>query len=179
MRVSIPGGQTQYLSQASTSAGIMTSCLQQLTWSWRPRATQSLHPSLIWPGETQTPEHSGTSSALRVLDSDVVTLADNLKVVVLSAAEQFLGRQKKKFQPWFTNELLDLCDQRRQLGQQKYIGTEVGLEYNKVNRELRKMRAAKKVWIEEQWRNTEEGNDVRKQQKGLQPPQGSHQNPAA
>ena len=70
--------------------------------------------------------------------------------MVLSAAEQFLGRQKKKFQPWFTNELLDLCDQRRQLGQQKYIGTEVGLEYNKVNRELRKMRAAKKVWTEEQ-----------------------------
>ena len=39
---------------------------------------------------------------------------------------------------------------RRQLRQQKYTSTEVGLEYTKVNREVRKkMKAAKEEWIEE------------------------------
>ena len=40
---------------------------------------------------------------------------------------------------------------RRQLRQQKYTSTEVGLEYTKVNREVRKkMKAAKEEWTEEQ-----------------------------
>ena len=66
-----------------------------------------------------------------------------------------LGRQRKKIQPWITNETLDLCDQRRQL---KYTGTEAGLEYRKVNREVRKkMKAAKEEWIQEQYKNIEKG----------------------
>ena len=47
-------------------------------------------------------------------------------------------RKRKKIQPWVTNEVLDLCDQRRQLEQQKYTSTEAGLQYRKVNREVRK-----------------------------------------
>ena len=51
-----------------------------------------------------------------------------------------------------TNEVLDLCDQRQQLRQQKYTSAEAGLGYRKVNREVRKkMKAAKKGWIEEQY----------------------------
>ena len=47
------------------------------------------------------------------------------------------------------NEVLDLCDQRLQLKQQKYTGTEAGLECRKVDREVRKkMKAAKEGWIE-------------------------------
>ena len=37
-----------------------------------------------------------------------------------------------------TNEVLDLCNQRQQLRQQKYTNSEAGLEYKKVNREARK-----------------------------------------
>ena len=33
---------------------------------------------------------------------------------------------------------LDLCDQTRQLKQEKYTSNEAGLEYRKVNREVRK-----------------------------------------
>ena len=45
--------------------------------------------------------------------------------------------------------MLDLYDQREQL-KQKYTSTEAGLEYRKVNREVRgKVKAAKKQWIEE------------------------------
>ena len=47
---------------------------------------------------------------LSVLESDVDTL--------LSTAEEVLGRQRKKIQPRVTNQVMDLCDQRRQL---KYL----------------------------------------------------------
>ena len=58
--------------------------------------------------------------------------------------------------PWDTTEVLDVCDQRRQVRQQKYARTEAGLEDRKVNEEVtKKMKAAKEEWIEEQCKNTE------------------------
>ena len=58
--------------------------------------------------------------------------------------------------PWDTTEVLDVCDQRRQVRQQKYASTEAGLEDRKVNEEVtKKMKAAKEEWIEEQCKNTE------------------------
>ena len=56
------------------------------------------------------------------------------------------------------NKVLDLSDQKRQRKQQKYTSTEAGLQYRKVNRELRKkMKASKEEWwprpktISQQW----------------------------
>ena len=63
-----------------------------------------------------------------VFDSDIDTLANSLKEGLLSTAKGVLRRQKKRIQPWVTNEVLDLCDQKRQLKQQKHTGTEAGLE---------------------------------------------------
>ena len=52
------------------------------------------------------------------------------------------------------SEVLDLCDQRRQLKQQKYTSIKAGLESGRVNREVRKkMKAAKEEWIDEQDKN--------------------------
>ena len=95
----------------------------------------------------------GKFAALCVLDSDVDTLANSLKEGLLSTAEEVLGRQKK-VQPWVTNEFLDLCDQRRQLKQEKHKNTEARLGHR-------------------------ERNDDRKQQGGLQHPQLSHKDPTA
>ena len=79
------------------------------------------------------------------LYSDVGTIAS-----LVSTAEEVLGKQRKKIQPWVTNEVLDLCDQRRQLKQQKYANTETELEHKQVNREVRKkMKAVKVGWIEQ------------------------------
>ena len=86
------------------------------------------------------------------------TFANSLKEVLLSTAEEVIGRQRKKTQPRVTNEVLGLCDQRPQLKQQKYTSTEAGPEYRKVNREVReKLKAAKEEWIEEQCKNIEKG----------------------
>ena len=51
-----------------------------------------------------------------------------------------------------------------------------GLDYRKLNRGFgKKKTAAKDEWTEKQYRNIEMGSHVRKQQGGLQHPQGSHQ----
>ena len=55
-----------------------------------------------------------------VRDSDVDTLANRLTEGLLSTAEEVLGRQKKKIQPWFKNEVLVLYDHRSQPKQQQY-----------------------------------------------------------
>ena len=49
---------------------------------------------------------------LSSLYSDVGTIA-----ILVSTAEEVLGKQREKIQPWVTNEVLDLCSQRRQLKQ--------------------------------------------------------------
>ena len=103
-------------------------------------------------------EVGGKFAALCILDSDIDTLANSLKERLLSIAEEVLVRQRKKIQPWVTNKVLDLCDQRRQLKQWKYTSTETGLEYRKVNREVRKkMKTTKEERTEEQCKNMEKG----------------------
>ena len=97
----------------------------------------------------------GKFAALSILDSDIDTLANSLKEGLLAAAEGVLGRQKTKNQPWVTNKVLDLNDQRQQL-QQKYTSTEAGLEYRKVNTEVRR----KEEWTEEQCKSIENGRTL-------------------
>ena len=74
--------------------------------------------------------------------------------MLLSTADKVLGRQRKKIQACVTNEVLDLCDQTRQLKQEKCTSNEAGLEYRKVNREVGKnVKVAKEEWIENQCEN--------------------------
>ena len=63
-------------------------------------------------------------AAISVLDA----LANSLKEILLSTAKEILRNQKKKIQPLVTNEVLGLCDQRRQLRRQKYKSIEAGLK---------------------------------------------------
>ena len=97
----------------------------------------------------------GKFVALCVLDSDIDNLTYSLKEGLLSTAEEVLGKRRKKIQPWVTKEVLDQCDQRRQLKQQKHTGSEAGPECRKVYREVRKkMKAAQGEWTEEQRKTT-------------------------
>ena len=89
----------------------------------------------------------GRFAALCVLDTDVNTLANNLKEGLLSTADGLLGRQRKKIQAWLTNE-------RRQLKQQKYTSRTRVYESEQRSQEEGK-KAAKEEWIEEQRKNIE------------------------
>ena len=100
----------------------------------------------------------GTLASHCVLDIDVDNLVKRLNEGLLSSAEEVLWRQRKKSQPWVTNEVRHLCDQRRQLKQQKNMSTEVELEHRKVNREvMEKMKTATEEETEEQCKNIEKG----------------------
>ena len=86
----------------------------------------------------------GKFASLCALDIGVDIIANSLKEVLLSTAEEVLWRQRKKIQPWVTNEVLDLYTQTWQLKQQKFTSIEAGLEYRKVNREAKKTMKAEK-----------------------------------
>ena len=57
----------------------------------------------------------GKFAALCVFDSDIDTLANRLREGLLATAGGVLWRQRTKIQSRVPNEVLDLCDHRRQL----------------------------------------------------------------
>ena len=62
----------------------------------------------------------GRFAALTLLDDDINNLTNNFNEAIHEVAEEVLGRQRKKRQPWVTNEILDLCDKRRDLKKTKH-----------------------------------------------------------
>lgn len=105
----------------------------------------------------------GKFAALNLLDSDVDTLASDFRDVLMTAADEVLGKQRKKIKPWVTQEVLDLCDKRRQLRAQKHTNDEARVQYQQAHRDVRKkMKEVKEEWIEEQCktidRDMESGN---------------------
>ena len=71
------------------------------------------------------------------------------KAVTETAAE-LLGKQHRKRKPWFTPEILDLCDQIRDLKKQR--GEPEGAnDYREIKRKIRtEMKVAKETWIQGQ-----------------------------
>ena len=93
----------------------------------------------------------GRFAVLNLLDRDVDDLAEEFKEAVLDTAEEVLGRQRKKTQPWIPNEVLDLCDERRNLKGKRFTSPEAAEQYRKANRQVRtQMKKAKEDWISQQ-----------------------------
>lgn len=57
----------------------------------------------------------GKFAALNLVD----TLAGNIREVLLSTAQEAMGRQRKRKQPWVMNDILDICEQRRDLKRER------------------------------------------------------------
>ncbi|GFR70433.1 endonuclease-reverse transcriptase [Elysia marginata] len=84
-------------------------------------------------------------------------MANSLKEVLVSTAEEVLGRKRRIIQPWVTNEVLDLCDKRRELRKRKF-GSNVAMNYQLANKAVRKkMKEAKEKWIDDQCVPIEKG----------------------
>ena len=61
-----------------------------------------------------------------------------------------LGKHRQKKKPWITAEILDLCDERREL-RKKRFEPEGFEKYNEVNNNVKEcMKKAKENWIGEQ-----------------------------
>lgn len=62
----------------------------------------------------------------------------------MSAAQDVLGKKKKKNQPWVTNEVIDLCDERRKLKGKRHKSYDARAQYRTVHNTVRKkMKEAK------------------------------------
>ena len=52
-------------------------------------------------------------------DADLDSMFTNFNKAVTDTAAELLGKQRRKREPWVTHEILDLCDQRRDLEKNK------------------------------------------------------------
>ena len=63
------------------------------------------------------------------------------------AASEILGKERRRKKPWVTEDVLDLCDDRRDLKKKRYEA-EGAKEYREANRRIQKaLKKAKEDWI--------------------------------
>ena len=66
-------------------------------------------------------------------DADMDSMVTHLNKAVTDTAAEILGKQRRKRKPWVTPEILDLCDQRRDL-KKKRGEPEGAKDYREIKR---------------------------------------------
>ena len=91
----------------------------------------------------------GRFEPLLALEDNVESLTTSFNTAMMETATHLLGKHRRKTKPWITNEILDMCDRRRNL--KKIKNTTGAHEYRIVNKTIRSdMKKAKVGWIEKQ-----------------------------
>ena len=81
-------------------------------------------------------------------DADLDSMVTHFNKAVTDTAAELLGKQRRKRKPWVTPEILDLCDQRRDL-KKKRGEPEGAKDYREIKRQIRtEMKMAKETWIQ-------------------------------
>ncbi|PVD39481.1 hypothetical protein C0Q70_02115 [Pomacea canaliculata] len=80
----------------------------------------------------------GKFAALNPVECDVGTPTGNIKEMPLSTAQEVLGRQRNNKQPWVTNDILDLSDQKRALKREKESKLKAAYKYKELNCAIKK-----------------------------------------
>lgn len=100
----------------------------------------------------------GKFAALTLIDNDIDTLSNNINDVLTTTAKEVLGQKRRTTKPWVTNEVLDLCDKRRELKKFKHLDEDSKNQYQQANANVRKeMRKAKEKWVSDQCFNIDIG----------------------
>ena len=80
-------------------------------------------------------------------DMDMDTTITTYNTAVTDAASEILGKECRRKKPWVTKDVLDLCDERRDLKKKRY-GAEGAKDYREANRRIQKaVKKAKEDWI--------------------------------
>ena len=66
-------------------------------------------------------------------DADLDSMVTHFNKAVTDTAAELLGKQRRKRKPWVTPEILDLCDQRRDL-KKKSGEPEGAKDYREIKR---------------------------------------------
>ena len=89
-------------------------------------------------------------------EEDLNTVINTFNKTVTETASQVLGIHRPTKKPWVTTDILDMCDERRELKNKKGT-TEGANQYRVANMKIRKaMKKAKEEWIEQQCNSIEE-----------------------
>ena len=70
-------------------------------------------------------------------DMDIDTMITTCNTAVTDAASEILGKERRRKESWVTKDVLDLCDERRDLKKKRY-GAEGAKEYWEANRRFRR-----------------------------------------
>ena len=76
-------------------------------------------------------------TGLRDEDMDIDTIITTYKTAVTDAASKILGKVRRRKKPWVTKDVLDLCDERRDLKKKRYEA-KGAKEYREANRRIQK-----------------------------------------
>ena len=80
-------------------------------------------------------------------DMDMDTMITTYNTAVTDATSEILGKERRRKKPWVTKDVLDLCDERRDLKKKRYEA-EGAKEYREANRRVQKaVKKAKEDWI--------------------------------
>ena len=83
---------------------------------------------------------------LSVEDMDMDTMITTYNTAVTDAASEILGKERRRRKQWVTKDVLDLCDERRDLKKKRYEA-EGAKEYREANRRVQKaVKKAKEDW---------------------------------
>ena len=83
------------------------------------------------------------------------TMITTYNTSVTDAASEILGKERRRKKPWVTKDVLDLCDERRDLKKERYEA-EGAKEYREANRRIQKaVKKAKEDWIGAQCKEIE------------------------
>ena len=66
-------------------------------------------------------------------DMDIDTMITTYNTAVTDAASEILGKERRRKKPWVAKDVLDLCDERRELKKRRYEA-ERAKEYMEANR---------------------------------------------
>ena len=70
-------------------------------------------------------------------DMDMDNMITTYNTAVTDAASEILGKERRRIKPWVTKDVLDLCDERRDLKKKRYEAGRAK-EYREPNRRVQK-----------------------------------------
>lgn len=102
----------------------------------------------------------GKFAPLQALDPENTSIDEQIDLfnnAITATAEEVLGKSRSTKRPWVTQEILDMCDRRRELKEGKLRSEEGARCYREANKAVkRKLKEEKEKWIEEKCKNIEE-----------------------
>ncbi|MEW8543130.1 MAG: hypothetical protein AB2693_06305, partial [Candidatus Thiodiazotropha sp.] len=75
---------------------------------------------------------------------DLDSMITVYNTAVTDTASEILGKERHKEKPWVTRDILDLCDQRRELTEKRYEA-EGPKEYRKANKRVQTLKTAREL----------------------------------